>query len=94
MKFRKQLVRGAACAAVAAALALAVPGSASADEYNRYEAGHPLRMAAYILHPIGVFFDYMILRPAHWVGSHEPVAAVFGHQLDLEERDHRDDHDH
>ncbi|MBW1885280.1 MAG: hypothetical protein JRJ58_17235 [Deltaproteobacteria bacterium] len=53
---------------------------ALSDEYDRMKAGHPLRIAAYILHPIGVAIDYLILRPAHWLVSHEPIQTLFGHE--------------
>jgi len=55
---------------------------AAADEYDVDEAGHPLRILAYIGHPIGVALDYLILRPAHWVGSQEPFRTIFGHNED------------
>jgi hypothetical protein len=58
---------------------LASPGAARADEYDPLRAGHPVRIVAYVLHPIGVAVDYLILRPAHWAGSHEPLRTIFGH---------------
>ena len=58
---------------------LASAGPALADDYQPKRAGHPLRIVAYVLHPIGVAIDYLILRPVHWVGSHEPFKTVFGH---------------
>ena len=70
----------AAAVAVAFALTIALP--ALADEYNDERSGHPLRIVAYLVHPIGVFLDYLILRPFHWVGSHEPFRTVFGHEED------------
>ena len=39
-----------------------------------------LRIVAYVLHPIGVIFDYVLLRPFHWIGSHEPFKTLFGHR--------------
>ena len=38
-----------------ALLVSAVP--AAADEYDPRRAGHPLRIIAYVLHPVGVAFD-------------------------------------
>ena len=58
-------------------------GSASpvlADEYDPQEAGHPLRLIAYALHPVGVVLDLLLVRPAHWLVSHEPLAELFGHE--------------
>ena len=56
--------------------------AASADTYDARRAGHPLRVAAYMLHPVGVALDWLIFRPAHWVGSQEPFAYIFGHEVD------------
>ncbi|HET6303526.1 MAG TPA: hypothetical protein VFG80_02010 [Myxococcota bacterium] len=58
---------------------LASSGAARADEYDPQRAGHPLRIVAYALHPVGFMIDYLILRPAHWIGSHEPYRSMFGH---------------
>ncbi len=61
---------------------LALAGPAAAEEYNSDRAGHPVRIIAYFVHPVGVFFDYAVLRPCHWVGSHEPFSTIFGHTED------------
>lgn len=63
------------CAVV---LGLATPGFA--DEYDGESAGHPLRIVAYALHPFGVAIEYLLVRPAHWIVSHEPMKTVFGHE--------------
>jgi len=72
------LRRTAAASLAVFLLALASP--AAADEYDPEYAGHPLRIVAYVLHPFGVMIDYLVLRPAHWVGSHEPFSTIFGHE--------------
>jgi hypothetical protein len=59
-------------------LGLASP--AAADEYDPQGAGHPVRVIAYLLHPIGVVLDVLIARPAHWVGSQGALARLFGHE--------------
>jgi hypothetical protein len=46
--------------------------------YEPLRAGHPLRIIAYALHPIGVILDYAIFRPAYWLGSHEPIRTLVG----------------
>ena len=46
--------------------------------YDPQRAGHPLRIAAYIIHPVGVMIDYLILRPCYWLGSHEPLRTLVG----------------
>ena len=48
------------------------------DDYDPQRAGHPLRIVAYVLHPVGVAVDYLVLRPAYWVGNHEPFKTIFG----------------
>ena len=54
-----------------------VPALAS---YEPLQAGHPLRVLAYVLHPVGVVLDYVILRPAYWLGSHEPLKTLVGRE--------------
>jgi hypothetical protein len=74
---------GGLAALLLLALVLALPaGEARADEYESGRAGHPLRIAAYILHPIGVVLEYSIFRPAHWLVHWEPAAEFFGHRED------------
>lgn len=58
-------------------LATATP--ALADRYDSESTGHPLRITAYVLHPIGVVLDVLIFRPAHWVVSHDGLRTLFGH---------------
>ena len=53
---------------------------ASADRYDPQRAGHPVRILAYALHPVGVMLDLLIFRPALWIGSKEPLASLFGHE--------------
>lgn len=68
---------------IAAALALAAVGFASgarADDYDPQRAGHPARILAYAVHPVGVVLDLLIFRPAHWVGSLPGLSKFFGHE--------------
>jgi hypothetical protein len=51
---------------------------ARAAEYDPLRSGHPLRIAAYVLHPVGVLLDRLIFRPAWFIGVNEPVRTVFG----------------
>ncbi len=67
-------------AALSAALVLAMASPVVADEYDKSESGHPLRVIAYVLHPVGVAIDYLLLRPAHWLVSFEPMKTIFGHE--------------
>ena len=61
-------------------LVSAVATPALSDEYDSSMAGHPLRIVAYVLHPVGVVIDYLILRPAHWLVGLEPMQTIFGHE--------------
>jgi hypothetical protein len=72
------LRHSALCLVAGAGLLLTNSASAESGEYKPDEAGHPLRILAYVVHPVGVTFDYLILRPAFWVGSHDPFKTLFG----------------
>jgi hypothetical protein len=63
---------------LAAVLGVAAP--AAAERYDPQEAGHPVRILAYVVHPVGVLLDLLIFRPAHWIGSREPLSTLFGHE--------------
>jgi hypothetical protein len=67
-------------AALCAGLLLVMASPAVADDYDSANAGHPVRMVAYALHPIGVLIEYVILRPANWLGGIEPFKTIFGHE--------------
>ncbi len=69
----------AALAAGALALGGFAPG-AGADDYDPQRAGHPVRVIAYALHPVGVALDLLIFRPAHWIGSLPGLDELFGHE--------------
>lgn len=61
-----------------------VASPAAADEFDARRAGHPLRVVAYVMHPFGVALDWLLFRPAHWVGSLPVLRTVFGHDVDEE----------
>lgn len=71
--------RGAALLGLAAALLWIAP-AAQADRYDRDRAGHPIRIVAYALHPVGVVLDVLLLRPAHWLASKQPIKYIVGHE--------------
>lgn len=75
--------RLAAMLAIVALLGLPA-AAARADEHDPQRSGHPLRIVAYVLHPVGVVLDTLIFRPAHWVAHHEPFTTLFGHDPDDE----------
>lgn len=72
--------RSIACLSLVAVLglhgtALAIPD----DEYDDSQS-HPLRIAAYLLNPVGVGLEYAVFRPFHWVVSrNETTEMIFGH---------------
>ena len=67
---------------IAAALAVLplCSAAARADEYDPQRAGHPVRIIAYVAHPVGVILDVLIFRPAHWIGSLPGLDEFFGHE--------------
>ncbi len=67
---------------LAAALALVplVAMGARADDYDPQRAGHPVRILAYVVHPVGVIVDLVLFRPAHWIGSLPVLDELFGHE--------------
>ncbi len=69
--------------ALAFALQLGVAAApAAADDYDPEESAHPLRIIAYVVHPVGVILDWLIVRPAHWLVSREHLKTLFGHTED------------
>ena len=56
----------------------AVARTQTSSSYESLRAGHPLRIVAYALHPVGVILDYAIFRPAYWIGTHEPIRTLVG----------------
>lgn len=81
-RMRIRLRSAAAPALLVLALAAGVSSDASADDHDARRAGHPVRIAAYLLHPVGVALDWLIVRPAHWVVEREPFRTIFGHEPD------------
>ena len=76
---RRRTRRAIAALLAASAVALAA-APVAADEYDPQKSAHPMRIAAYVVHPVGVILDLLIFRPAHWIGSFEPLATLFGHE--------------
>jgi len=53
--------------------ALAVP-----DAYDDTQS-NPLRVAAYLVYPIGFTAEWLIFRPFHYIVSRPYLEPVFGH---------------
>jgi len=65
---------------LAIAMIIAAASPAFADRYDKRRAGHPLRIAAYLVYPIGALIDVLVMRPAHWLISQEPFKSAVGHR--------------
>ena len=73
--------------AILIVLGMLAPAGASAGQYDAKRAGHPLRIVAYVLHPVGVILDRLIFRPAWHLGGHEPIRTLVGREPNLDELD-------
>jgi outer membrane protein OmpA-like peptidoglycan-associated protein len=53
---------------------------AASDEYDDSQS-HPLRVAAYLMYPVGWLAEWIVFRPFHFiVSATEPQEAFFGHR--------------
>lgn len=52
---------------------------ASADEYDRMQAGNPWRIIAYLIYPVGVVLDKFVARPLHKLMHQKDVDEYTGH---------------
>jgi len=74
---RRRFIGTLAVALVTAAL-LGPAGPAAASEYDRDEAGNPVRMVGTLAYPAGFIYEYLWLKPVHWFGQRTPFRQVFG----------------
>lgn len=57
-----------------------LPRQALADEYDDSQS-HPLRIVAYVAHPVGVLLEWVAFRPLHFLVSGTPeLEYLFGHR--------------
>jgi hypothetical protein len=69
-----------AVAALTITLALtAGPAAAVPDEYDDTQS-NPLRIAAYLVYPVGYALEWAIFRPFHYLVSRPALEPVFGHR--------------
>ena len=54
------------------------PAAASPDAYDDSQS-YPLRVAAYLIYPIGFTAEWLVFRPLHYVVSRPYLEPVFGH---------------
>lgn len=67
-----------ALAAVLGFAFVAAPAGAH-DAYDDSES-HPLRVAAYAMHPVGWALEWLIARPIHFLVSEPANEPIFGHE--------------
>ena len=57
-----------------------LPGRVLADEYDDSQS-HPLRVVAYVTHPVGVVLEWLTARPFHFlVSGTKELEYLFGHR--------------
>jgi hypothetical protein len=76
----KTMKRVIAVAALTIVLAFAArPAAAVPDDYDDTES-YPLRVAAYLVYPVGYALEWAIFRPFHYLVSRPALEPVFGHR--------------
>ena len=58
---------------------VAVPATGRAHDAYDDTQSHPLRLAAYAMHPIGYGLEWLVMRPIHFLVSQPSLERVFGH---------------
>lgn len=53
--------------------------AAAPDEYDDSQS-HPLRVAAYLVYPVGFTAEWLIFRPLHYLVSRPYLDRFFGHR--------------
>jgi hypothetical protein len=56
-------------------------GASAAHAHDAYDdsQSHPLRLAAYAVHPVGFAIEWLMMRPIHFLVSTPRLERVFGH---------------
>ena len=73
----KRFIAGAALTIV---LSLAAgPATAAPDDYDDTQS-NPLRVAAYLVYPVGYALEWAIFRPFHYLVSRPALEPWFGHR--------------
>jgi hypothetical protein len=84
---RGSIRRALASMAVMGSLLFAAGPTLSAETetpYESTEAGHPVKIVYYIVYPVGFIIDALIMKPAYWLGRHEPFRSVFGTDVEAD----------
>lgn len=69
---------------LAALLVSASP--AISHEVEPEDAAHPIRVAAYVLYPVGYVLYQVVVRPLHGIVSQPGIQELFGHKEDVFEQ--------
>lgn len=72
-------MRKIAVLALLVVMGMSVPAFAAMDEYDDSQS-HPLRLVAYLTHPVGYALEWALFRPFHWLVSQDGLEDVFGHR--------------
>jgi hypothetical protein len=75
---RKLIVLMAALVLMASANGVWADCCGGADDYDDSQS-HPLRILAYIIHPIGYTAEWLVTRPFHELVAQPDLEPVFGH---------------
>jgi hypothetical protein len=67
------------CAALVCALGGPLTAQAR-DEYDPTRAGNPLKIVYYVAYPVAFTVDWLIFRPAYFIGSCQPFRSLFGRE--------------
>jgi hypothetical protein len=75
---RKLIVLIAALVLVASTGRVSTAG-VGADDYDDSQS-HPLRLLAYVIHPVGYTLEWLTMRPFHEFVAQPDLEPIFGHQ--------------
>lgn len=64
--------------ALAVGLVLGAVPARAHDHYDDSQS-HPLRLAAYAVHPAGWAFEWLVTKPVHFLVSQKELESIFGH---------------
>ena len=73
-----------ALAAMVILTLIALAPTASAHDFDRANF-HPLRYMAYPFHAVGVYVEYTVVRPIHWLVSQPNFDKIFGHEASVDD---------
>lgn len=80
--------RWIAAVASVALLVFSAPSYAQPNAEDAFDETqtHPLRVAAYLVHPVGFALEWILFRPFHYVVSRPGLDKMFGHRPHGENR--------